>query len=266
VTGHRSIILNDNAVLTVNGELNAETSHASYGSIVLSGNGRILVASGNTLTTAATINGAGVIHLKSQGLLFQIESGKGLILDGAVLDGLMTAATATTNNITLPSGYADAQDNGQASLVGVANSALFWMKSGVIGYNAGLAGVDNAGNFVMDGGEIRGNCHNSISSPSKDGGGVYLSGTFTMNGGEIRDNRANNGGGVYIHITGSFTMAGGTVYGSSAGPGYANTAPSQGAALCAIFGTAKWGDNSTITNKSNQNGTISGGSPGSVVP
>jgi hypothetical protein len=91
---------------------------------------------------------------------------------------------------------------------------------------------------------------------------VQFGGIFTMNGGVIKDNHANLGGGVRLYGGATFIMAGGTIYGSSAVSG-ANTATSQGAALCAIFGTAMWGDNSTITNKSNQNGTISGGSPGS---
>jgi hypothetical protein len=257
VTGHKSITLNDNAVLTVNGELNAEAAYGSPGN--LPDNGRIVVASENTPEKAAKINGTGVIHLKSQGSLVYVGSGRGLTLDGAALDGLMTADMATDNGIDLPSGYADTQNNNRG-LCHIVNGGLFTMESGVIGYNGNDAGIYSDGIFNMSGGAIQGNCH-----IGGDSGGIYVGsrGVFTMSGGEIKNNRAHLGGGVYVTIgggyDGKFIMEGGTVYGSSAGPGLANTATSSGAALYCLFAHAYWGDGTTsIPNKGNQNGTLRG--------
>lgn len=58
------------------------------------------------------------------------------------------------------------------------------------------------------------------NSNTSSGGGVYVSGNFIMNGGDIRGNRAAGpGGGVYIAPGGSFKMSGGTISGNSAAKG-----------------------------------------------
>jgi hypothetical protein len=263
-TNHKSITLGNNAVLTVNGVVNAEASHDNaYPVNVISGNGKLLVDS--AAGSPATINGAGVVHLKSQGILLVIESGKKLTLDGTTLDGLMTTATAGSKNIIMPTGYEDGMDN-NLQICTILNGAEFTMNSGVIGYNAGNSGIFSDGIFTMNGGEIKGN------SSGGESGGIYVGGygVFTMNSGEIKDNRANLGAGVYVtrHSNGvnkgTFIMAEGTVYGNSASSGLANIATS-GAALYCPFANSYWGDGTTsIPNKSNQNSTIHGGSPGTI--
>jgi hypothetical protein len=256
VTGHRSIILNDNAVLTVNGELNAEASHDDTNTEI-SGNGKILVASGST--QAATINGTGVIHLKSQGNLIYIRAGKEMILDGTViLDGLITAPTVSLAGITtLPSGFDDLINN-TMHLISVHSGGTFTMNGGKICGNYG-DGLAVNGSFTMNNGEIHAN------KAHTDGAGLIVNGgTFTMTGGVIKDNHANLGGGVRLYAGATFIMAGGTIYGSGAGTGLANTG--SGASLSVNLGcNAYWGDGTTLIGT--QNGTLFGGNPyGTVVP
>jgi hypothetical protein len=264
VSSHKSLALGNNAVLTVNGTVNAEASTPN-GTSFISGNGKLLVDS--STGNPATIDGTGVIHLKSQGTILYIESGKGLTLSGVTLDGLMTTAAAAAAGITLPPGYEDDSNNNERL---VMFDGTLTMQSGVIGYNAG-GGVIFGGVFNMYGGEIKNNYIFEGSYPQ--GGGIYVgSGSvFTMYGGEIKGNKAGSqGGGVYVtagdYGNGKFVMAGGTVYGSSAGSGLANTSGSSGASLYCPFANAYWGDGATsIPDKSNQNGTLHGGTPTGTV-
>jgi uncharacterized repeat protein (TIGR02543 family) len=263
-SNHKSLILNDNAVLTVDGAINAEAARDSKNFIA--GNGKLLVNS--AIGSPATINGAGVIHLKSQGSLLFIENGKGLILDGVTLDGFMPAAAAAEAGIALPSGYED-DGNNNLRLVEIMQGAALTMQSGVIGYN-GAGGVGSSGVFDMSGGEIKNNY--IFGGNWRQGAGIYVqsTGVFTMYGGEIKGNNAEDeGGGVYVTAGGTFIMAGGTVYGSGAEPGLANitgVSPRGGAALYAPIGRAWWGDGATeIPSKSYQEGTLHGGTPTGTV-
>jgi hypothetical protein len=98
--------------------------------------------------------------------------------------------------------------------------------------------VTNSGVMVINGGKITGNS-------ARYGGGINISdhSTVTMHGGEISNNTASAyGGGIYVHwrqndnrfAKTSISADGksGVIYGSSAGPGLANTANSgNGAAI-----------------------------------
>ena len=66
----------------------------------------------------------------------------------------------------------------------------------------------NAGQFVMEGGILKGN--KATRDGSGSGGGVKVAGggTFNMTGGTITDNEANNGGGVYVAVGSTFTLSG----------------------------------------------------------
>jgi uncharacterized protein YjdB len=260
VTNHKSITLGNDAVLTVNGVVNAEASYDSS-NVVIAANGKLLVNS--AAGSAATINGAGVVHFKRLGQLLGIENGKGLILDGTVtLDGLMTAATAESKNITLPADYADDIDTTYRVVRMYYSGSTFTMRGGVIGYNA-ARGVFSNGVFNMYGGEIKNNC--VFGGSYKQGAGIYVGdvSVFTMYGGEIKGNDAEDeGGGIYITAGGQFHMkkdpilsTGGMVYGSSAGPGLANITGASGASLSNIGGTAKWDDGTGIATTE---GTING--------
>jgi hypothetical protein len=288
-TNHKSITLGNSAVLTVNGVVNAEASHTGNGDlpVAISGNnGRLLVDS--AIGSPATINGTGVIHLKSRGILLVIEN-RELILDGVILDGLMTADTAFSKNITMPAEYADSIDNdNDISLVVISSGGIFAMTSGTIGYNAAGSGVYiPSGNFTMDGGEICGNggcglgvygsshftMNNGVihdNTSGTDGGGLMVNGgTFIMNGGVIKNNRARPagtgyGGGVRLWSTATFIMAGGTVYGSGAGAGLANKGSlSSQDSLSIGGGNAYWGDGTTSI--SSTNGTLHGGTPTGTI-
>jgi hypothetical protein len=77
----------------------------------------------------------------------------------------------------------------------------------------GTQGVNSYGEFIMAGGEIRGN------TGSLGGGVLLYNGTMTMTGGEIKDNLTidnyntvmRTGGGVYVGEDTTFTMTGGTI-------------------------------------------------------
>jgi uncharacterized repeat protein (TIGR02543 family) len=87
-------------------------------------------------------------------------------------------------------------------------------------YVGGGVQYRNDGTFIMNGGLISGNTSN------ERGGGVYTNGTFTMSGGVISGNTGiGAGGGVYVYYTnGTFTKSGGTIYGySEDDPVYSNT-------------------------------------------
>jgi hypothetical protein len=260
VTNHKSITLGNDAVLTVNGVVNAEASYDSS-NVLIAANGKLLVDSA-TGNHPATINGAGVVHLKSQGTLLVIENGKEMTLDGTVtLDGLMTAATAVSKSIALPADYADDIDT-TLRVVFTYPGSTFTMRGGVIGYNAG-GGVHSGGVFNMYGGEIKNNC--VFGGSWSEGAGIYVGNgsVFTMYGGEIKGNNAEDaGGGIYITAGGQFHMkkdlilsTGGMVYGSSAGPGLANITGLSGASLSNIMAIAKWDNGTDIATTE---GTING--------
>jgi uncharacterized repeat protein (TIGR02543 family) len=102
------------------------------------------------------------------------------------------------------------------------------------GYGGGVR-ITKHGVMVINGGKITGNT-------SQRGGGIHFTdySTVTMHGGEISNNTAEgHGGGIFVHgnsgshfVKTSISADGksGIIYGSSAGPGLANTA-SNGAAI-----------------------------------
>jgi hypothetical protein len=196
--------LQDGAVLTVNGTVNA-TGHGDHGKGWVAGSLRM--GDGT-----AVIAGTGTISLTSKGRLLNIGSDKGkrqLTLDGVTLVGL--------------------SDN-DSPLVGVYENGALVLKSGAITGNArvndewaGGGGVEvHKGTFTMEDGAISGN-----SAEGKDGsggGGVNIGeeAVFTMSGGEISGNSAKstagryaNGGGVSVN-KGTFTMSGSAITGNTA--------------------------------------------------
>jgi hypothetical protein len=161
--------LQDGAVLTVNGTVNA-TGHDDHGKGW--GEGSLRTGDGT-----AVIAGTGTIYLKSKGCLLNIGSDKGrqLTLDGVTLVGV---------------------DNSEP-LVGVNNGG-FVLKSGAITGNTrtsdewaddGGVGVWESGLFTMEGGTISGNT--ALGGKRGGGGGVTVDkGTFAMSGGTISGNSA----------------------------------------------------------------------------
>jgi DNA-binding CsgD family transcriptional regulator len=84
----------------------------------------------------------------------------------------------------------------------------------------------NLTEFIMKGGTIRGNIHDSQNDIPK-GGGVLITGfgLFTMEGGIIMNNTAaRSGGGFSTGSRGSFKKTGGIIYGSDAPAGFRNRA------------------------------------------
>jgi hypothetical protein len=197
--------LQDGAVLTVNGTVNA-VGHGDHGSGWVDGGLR--VGDG-----AAVIAGTGTINLMSKGRLLSIGSDKGkrqLTLDGVTLVGL--------------------PDN-DSPLVEANNGGAFILKSGTITGNthvgddwvSGGGVAVYRGTFTMEGGEISGNTVIGGKGGAGHGGGLVVEGTFTMSGGTITGNSAlggpedSNGGGGGVNVErGTFTMTGGTISGNSA--------------------------------------------------
>jgi hypothetical protein len=263
--------LQDGAVLTVNGTVNA-TGYGDHGKGWVDGS--IHIDDG-----AAVIAGTGTIYLKSKGRLLNIGSDQALrqlTLDGVTLVGL--------------------PDN-DSSLVGIYENSELIMKSGAITGNthtsdewAGGGGVEVwKGKFTMEGGAITGNTvngkggssgggvavgegsvftmtgggisGNSAQGPEAKGGGVMDSGTFIMSGGTIFGNSAQGsglsfGGGVIVaDAEGSFILKGGRIQGSTTSEGFAANTISGGIQSSAALhiddyeGTtvAKWGTGGTYT-------------------
>jgi hypothetical protein len=192
--------LQDGAVLTVNGTVNAT------GRVLHVGDGAVVIA------------GTGTINLKSKGRLLNIGSDKSnrkLTLDGVTLVGL--------------------PDNDQ-SLVGINENGEFILKSGAITGNTrinddwasgGGVEVGNGGTFTMEGGEVSGNTVKNRGAGGVAGGGVKVAdgGTFTMSGGEISGNKVISvsgnaaGGGVELSPLVVFTVSGGTISSNTADSG-----------------------------------------------
>jgi uncharacterized lipoprotein NlpE involved in copper resistance len=232
--------LQDGAVLTVNGTVNA-TGHGDHGTGWVEGSLRM----GDGV---AVIAGKGTISLTSKGCLLNIGSDKArrqLTLDGVTLVGV---------------------DNNSEPLVGIGKGGEFVLKSGTITGNTrvgnewisgGGVGVWEGGLFTMKGGTISGN--NAKGGTGAEGGGVKVDrGTFVMSGGTISGNTAtadntSNGGGVSVGVNAVFTMSGGAISGNtSSGGRYGG-----GSGVCII------GEGSTFTM---HGGAISGntatGGPG----
>jgi hypothetical protein len=238
--------LQDGAVLTVNGTVNA-TGHGDHGKGWVEGSLR--VGDGK-----ATINGSGTINLKSKGRLLNMGSDQALrqlTLDGVTLVGL--------------------SDN-DSSLVGIHENGALVMKSGAITGNtrndkdwASGGGVDVwHGTFTMEGGEISGN-----SASGKDGaggGGVRIGedATFTMSGGTISGNSVNSnekygeGGGVNVW-KGTFIMEGGAISGNSAKGGEGASGGGVRVGEESVFTMTRGeisGNSATANNRSIQGGGV----------
>ena len=221
--------LGNNVIFTVDGAVNAKAEG-------------IIIDS--TVENPATINGNGIIYLKSKGRLFGVWEGRKLVLDGVTLVGL--------------------KDNNE-SLMAVGNGGEFVMKSGKImgntlngdiwGNGGGIIIIDGS-TFTMQGGMI--SCNTTSGSNTGNAGGVRVSrGTFIMQGGTISGNTAisgtngSSGGGVQVN-QGVFIMEGGTIYGkvdslpSGTDAGLANSARNA-SSLRVWETTAKWGTGGTYT-------------------
>jgi uncharacterized repeat protein (TIGR02543 family) len=149
-----------------------------------------------------TLIGTGAVRtvsLSSNGTLFTVQDGVTLTLDNNI-----TLQGRTSNNASL------VRVNSGGTLVMNTGSRITGNRFTNSSYYGG--GVDVAGRFTMNGGEISGN------HATDRGGGVNVDGNnaiFTMRGGVISGNSTSfNGGGVYV-FRGTFTMITGTIYGSN---------------------------------------------------
>jgi hypothetical protein len=127
--------------------------------------------------------------------------------------------------------------NGNLTLGGHLNLVGLHKKTDNENNGRSLVKVNNGGKLTLaDNAVIRDNYTQG------HGGGVYVEakGTFIMSGGEIRGNHADRrGGGVGIVDGGTFAKTGGTIYGAGAGNN-ANTADSDGKAVCVIEGPSNF--------------------------
>lgn len=238
-----ALALGNNAVFTVDGTVNTKgiTGFDSYG-IVLMPEG------------TATINGSGIIRLKSEGQLLIIQKGQKLILDGNVtFDGLWKEADTsdTQNNTThlvLVEGVLEMRGG---KITGNYNTNDWYNEGdGIDGGGVEVKGEqDNTAiaTFIMSGSaEVSGN------RAKLDGGGVNVchGGTFIMkDNAKVSNNIAErSGGGVRVrqdaYPATSFTLEGGTVTGNTALDidQYGGTDSNS---LIVYDGSAKWGTTST---------------------
>ncbi|AEF86644.1 outer membrane autotransporter barrel domain protein [Treponema primitia ZAS-2] len=246
-----SLALMNNATFTVNGTVNAKstTSETSYG---------IVIVPGET-TAAATINGSGIIHLTTPGILLAVSAGQKLTLSGTViLDGLTTDTNYPGTSIPYPTGIGGDPINNTYSLIFVGGELN--MQGGTItgNYNSDTSQRDGGGveiNKAESGNGVArftmsGDAKVSGNKAAQGGGGVNVcqGGTFIMNGGTVSGNSAAYAGGVRVEPGNSgavttFTMIGGTVYGSGEIAPNANRATGWGASLGKRNGgTAQYGN------------------------
>jgi hypothetical protein len=233
--------LQDGAVLTVNGTVNAKSQGINIDSVI---------------ANPAIINGSGTIQLKSKGRLLGIWEGRKLTLDGVTLVGLpdnswMLVEVEDGGELVLKSGKIsgntivseDGTPGGGVTVNG--ESGVFTMTGGEIsGNNAREAGgvAINSGSFIMEDGIILGNT------------GLYMGGvsighgaTFIMEGGAIFGNTAEDFGGVGI-VNGTFTLKGGRIQGSTDSDGFAKNTGNNSAALRVMNNsTAKWSTSGAYT-------------------
>jgi hypothetical protein len=151
----------------------------------------------NITVTIRGVNVNRTIELLYSGNLFYVFSGITLILE---------------ENITLK-GYGE----NMYPLIYIAPGGLLKMNmgstiTGNISRVTGAVYVDG-GNFIMNGGAIRGNNGGSICGSAV----TVTGGSFTMNGGTVSGNSgAVSGGGTVIMLGGIFVMNGGTIQGNTA--------------------------------------------------
>jgi hypothetical protein len=276
------LILENNTTLTVNGTVNAKASTGltSLGIAIMPG------------STSVTINGSGIIHLKTQGTLLYIMATQKLTLKGTVtLDGLRTVADGgtdagdTMNNVghvvfvagemdmqggTITGNYNTADyDGGGVEVNGEDGVTAMFTMSGnakVSGNRAAHGGggvnvVHNATFTMKDNAEVSDNTAGDGGGGVRVNQGTYPTTSFTMQGNAtVSGNTAGtHGGGVWVRDGGVFTLEGGTIYGSASAD--ANTA-TYGDSLYVQSGTAKWGASVTTTEIG---GISSGSSNGNII-
>jgi hypothetical protein len=249
-----SLVLSNDTTFTVNGTVNAKGTSGPTGF-------GIIIAPGAAPT--ATINGSGIIHLKTQGILLTVMAGQTLTLSGTItLDGLtIETSYPGASSTDYPSGIGGDPMNNNTHLVFVAGTLN--MDGGTIigNYNTNSTQIDGGGVEVNkeDGGNgaaiftMSGDAKVSGNKAVRGDGGVNVckGGTFLMNGGTIGGNSAAYAGGVRVYGSDStFTMSGGTIYGSKDSDEEAplpNIATdNHSASLNNDGGTVQYGDSSPI--------------------
>jgi len=182
----------------------------------------ITYKSGITITLKGN-GGNRTVSLNANGTMFSIGSGVTLVLDGNItlrgLTGNNNSLVRVASGATLvmnDGSFIKGNSGGSYSPGGVDVAGTFTMNGGEISGNSGgyadSGGVSVSGTFIMNNGKITGN----TSTNTGYGGGVYVSGTFTMIDGEISGNTASIAGGVNVVSSGTFTMSGGNISGNTA--------------------------------------------------
>jgi uncharacterized repeat protein (TIGR02543 family) len=241
--------------LSANGSLTIES-----GVTLTLGNNVTLQGRSSNTASLVTVNASGTLTMgngsKVSGNYFSTSySGGGVNVNGGVftmnggeISGNFAAASGggvymNSGVFTMNGGEISSNSSrGSGGGVAVASSGTFTMSGGEISGNSAESsyggGVYVSGTFTMSNGKISGNSASASYAPAFGGGVAAVSGTFTMSGGEISGNSASTssayggnssayGGGVYVGY-GTFTkQSGGTIYGSDAGDGLKNTAPSD---------------------------------------
>ncbi|MCL2608763.1 MAG: hypothetical protein FWD94_02525, partial [Treponema sp.] len=186
-----------------------------------------LEISGNITLEGFAGNGAAVVDTAGAATDPPVRGGNFVMNSGVIITGNTSTANGSgvsnSGTFTMNSGAKITGNKTTQNGAGVINTGTFTMNGGEISDNeitgtGSGGGVFNNGagaTFIMNDGKIAGNI------AGRDGGGVQNAGTFTMNGGEISGNKGRNGGGV--NTVRSFVMTGGIISGNEA-KGDANAA------------------------------------------
>ena len=199
----------------------------SRGSLFRVGANVTLEISGNITLEGFAGNGAAVVDTAGAATDPPVRGGNFVMNSGVIITGNTSTANGSgvsnSGTFTMNSGAKITGNKTTQNGAGVINTGTFTMNGGEISDNeitgtGSGGGVFNNGagaTFIMNDGKIAGNI------AGRDGGGVQNAGTFTMNGGEISGNKGRNGGGV--NTVRSFVMTGGIISGNEA-KGDANAA------------------------------------------
>jgi hypothetical protein len=203
------------------GEVRENGSATDGGGILAISEGAVKIASGMVAGNTAAIQGGGL----------SVYTGAAASLEGGEISGNKASdggGLHITGVAIMQGGKVrdnQAADNGGGAYL--SGKGAFTLKGGEILENQAPSSGGGVsvyeGDFIMQGGTIRGN---SASSETGAGGGVFVIwGKFELSGGKITGNIANNsGGGVNANHGSVFVMSGGEIAGNRAVYGGAGVA------------------------------------------
>jgi hypothetical protein len=219
-TNYRGVYVAGGTFEMNGGEIHHHTGASSFGGgVYVNNSGTFTLYNGKIHDNSAS-SGGGVCISSS---IFNMYGGE--IYDNSVEKNngggvyLLNSTSIMEGGIISDNTAGDTTSSGYGGGVCVRYGMFTLTKSGKISGNSagshggGVAVMEDATTFNMEGGEISGNY-----GPTYGGGGVYLEDkvTFNMTEGKIFENSAGYGGGMDMGAYSTFIMSNGEIYGNTA--------------------------------------------------